>query len=120
MMRYDNTIDFEINKRARYKSRHIIIVNNEFTSLQIRRHFFQVYNINVNQYFDSKIIYHMYVFFDINNKLFFFEFVFQINIQIDVIEIKMLAIINISLFNRIRNLFDNDIKIQNVKSFFVY
>ena len=55
MMRFDNTINFEINKRARYESRHIIIVNNEFTSLQIRRHFFRVYNINVNQYFDSKL-----------------------------------------------------------------
>ena len=62
----------------------------------------------------------MYVFFYINNKLFFFEFVFQVNIQIDVIEAKILAIINVSYFNRIDNLFDNDIKIQNVKSFFVY
>ena len=119
-MRFDNTIDFKIDKRVRYKSRHITIVNNEFTSLQIYCYFFRAHNVNVNQYFDSKIIYYMYIFLNINNKLFFLKFVFQINIQIDVIEIKMLAIINISYFNRIDNLFNNDIKIQNAKLFFVY
>ena len=46
------------------------------TSLQIRRHFFRAHNINVNQYFNSQIIYHIHLFFDMNYRKFFFEFAF--------------------------------------------
>ena len=47
-MKFDNTIDFEIDKRARYKNRYITIVNNKFTSLQICCHFFRTHNIDIN------------------------------------------------------------------------
>ena len=52
-MRFDNTINFKIDKRVRYKNRYITIVNNEFTSLQIYCHFFRTYNIDVDYYFDA-------------------------------------------------------------------
>ena len=48
MIKFNNTIDFEIDKRVRYKSYYVIIVNNKLTSLQIYRYFFRIYNINVN------------------------------------------------------------------------
>ena len=48
MIKFDNTIDFRVDKRVRYKSRHVIIVYNKFTSLQIYYYVFRAYNINVN------------------------------------------------------------------------
>ena len=62
----------------------------------------------------------MYVSLNMSNQRLFFEFVFQIYIQIDIIEIKILAIINFSYFDKINRLTNNNIKIQNIKLLFVY
>ena len=41
MIKFDRTIDFEIDKRARYENYYIIIVNNKFTNLRICYYFFE-------------------------------------------------------------------------------
>ena len=33
MIKFDNTIDFDIDKRSRYENYHVTINNNKFTSL---------------------------------------------------------------------------------------
>ena len=48
-MKSRDTIDFKINENANYRRRYVIIVNNKFTSLQIRYYFFRAYNIDINQ-----------------------------------------------------------------------
>ena len=48
IIKFNNTINFEIDKRARYKSCYITVVNNKNTNLQICCYFFRTHDINVD------------------------------------------------------------------------
>ena len=52
MMKFDNTIDYKIDKRARHKNRHVTIVYDKFANLQICCYIFRTHNIDINQHFN--------------------------------------------------------------------
>ena len=67
MIKFNNTINFKINKRVRYKNYYITIIYNKFANLRICYYIFRTNNINVNQYFNFQIVIYIYIFLYIND-----------------------------------------------------
>ena len=112
MMKFDRSINFEINWRTNNRCRHVAIVNNKLSNVQIDRYFFWTHDVNVNKHFDFEIVDDVYVSLNVNYEDFVFEFVFQIQIYIDVIKVEMFAIFNRSYCHRINDLFNDTSNIK--------